>query len=215
MSKKANWTKKKVEMLKSLYPDNDTKIIAKKLGFSVDQIYSKVTKIGVKKSPEYRKKLMQIEADRLRRVGQKTRYSKGHKPANKGKKQKEYMTPEAIERTKKTRFKKGSIPLNHKPVGSERICSKDGYLLVKIKEPDVWELKHRVIWERANGEIPESHAVVFKDGNIKNIKLENLELISREELMRRNTIQRYPEDLRKVLQKIGKIKSKIKEKENE
>lgn len=212
--KRKLWTNKEVQLLKKLYPDNDTQEIAKKLNVTVDQVYNKVSKLGIKKSKEYHEKLMKIEAERLRKVGRKTRYSKGHKPANKGKKQKEYMRPEAIERTKKTRFKKGQTPLNHRPVGSER-RDKDGYLLVKTKEPNVWELKHRIVWEDKHGEIPDSHAVVFKDGNIRNVTLDNLELISRQELMERNTIQRYPEELKKVLQLQGRVKNKIKEQINE
>jgi hypothetical protein len=42
----------------------------------------------------------------------KTAFKKGHVPVNKGKKQTEFMTREAIERTKNTRFKKGHLPHN-------------------------------------------------------------------------------------------------------
>ena len=42
------------------------------------------------------------------------------------------MTPEAIERTKATRFKKGDKPGNHRKVGSERITV-DGYIEIKTK----------------------------------------------------------------------------------
>lgn len=72
---------------------------------------------------------------------------------NKGRKQTEYMSEEQLAKTKATRFKKGHVPKNHKPVGYERI-TRDGYIEVKTAEPNVFELKHRLVWIEHNGEIP-------------------------------------------------------------
>lgn len=112
------------------------------------------------------------------------RFEKGQTPPNKGKKQSDFMSPEAIERTKATRFHTGNLPHNTKPVGYERI-SKDGYIEVKVKmrpsHPacnDNFIPKHRLVWEQANGPIPEGHVVIFKDGNKTNTALDNLMLIS-------------------------------------
>lgn len=69
---------------------------------------------------------------------------------------------------------------NHKPVGSERI-NKDGYTLVKTAEPNVWKLKHKLIWEAANGKTPKGCVVTFLDGDKRNFALENLVLISQAE----------------------------------
>ena len=107
-------------------------------------------------------------------------FKKGQVSFNKGLKQTEFMTPEAIERTKATRFKKGDIPGNHRKVGSERITV-DGYIEIKTKEPDVWEHKHRYIWEKANGAIPKNNLVIFADGDKTNLDIDNLILISRRE----------------------------------
>ena len=63
---------------------------------------------------------------------------------NKGRKQTEYMSEEQLAKTKATRFKKGHVPKNHKPVGYERI-TRDGYIEVKTAEPNVFELKHRLV----------------------------------------------------------------------
>ena len=103
------------------------------------------------------------------------RFEKGHIPANKGRKG--YCHPGSV----KTQFKKGHIPVNHRSIGSERIDSKDGYILVKVAEPNTWKHKHRVLWEENNGPIPKGYVVIFKDGNKKNITLENLALVSRAE----------------------------------
>ena len=70
-------------------------------------------------------------------------FKKGNVPANKGKK--------GFMGANRTSFKKGNTPYNYKPVGSERI-TKDGYIEVKVSDPNKWRLKHIIIWERENGE---------------------------------------------------------------
>ena len=112
-----------------------------------------------------------------------TQYQKGNVPANKGNK----LSKETIAkmRAKGTIFEKGHTPVTTKPVGSTRI-SKDGYL--EEKQPDgKWKLKHRIIWQQANGIIPKGHYIVFKDRNKGNVVLSNLECISKKENIRRNT----------------------------
>lgn len=208
------WTDEDLDILKELYPVNSTDFVARKLNLKPYQVYQKANKLGLKKSNELIKKQLDEQGKKLRKLGAKYRFPKGHIPENKGKKQTEFMSPEAIERTKKTGFKKGHIPKNHQPVGTERF-GKDNYILIKIKEPSVWDLKHRVLWQKHYGEIPEGSVIVFKDGNINNISIENLEMLTREELMKKNTIQRYPEDLRKVMMLQGRLRKKIKEVQNE
>ena len=81
-------------------------------------------------------------------------FQKGHIPANKGKKG--YMTPEQYEKCKATMFKKGNIPANHRPIGSERIDKRDGSILVKVKDGQLqknWMSKSRYIYEQAHGKI--------------------------------------------------------------
>lgn len=103
-------------------------------------------------------------------------FKKGDVPHNKGKKG---VCGKGCE---KTWFKKGQAPINHRPVGSERIDSKDGYILIKTAEPRTWKHKHRVIWEQHNGPIPRNHVVIFLDGDKTNIDISNLALITRSEL---------------------------------
>jgi hypothetical protein len=98
-------------------------------------------------------------------------FSKGIVPWNKG--VKGYMGANV------TSFKKGQAPVNHRPVGSERICSKDGYILVKIAEPKTWQLKHIVEWEKVNSKLPTKHCIRFLDLNRTNCKLDNLMCIPR------------------------------------
>ena len=107
-------------------------------------------------------------------------FKKGNIPANKGKKWSEYMSEEGQKNSLKTTFKKGNIPENHRDVGSERI-TKDGYIEIKVAEPNKWKLKHRLIYENNFGPIPKNHILIFADGNRTNIELDNLILVSRSE----------------------------------
>lgn len=92
--------------------------------------------------------------------------------------------------------------LLHKPVGSERIDS--GYVLQK-QEDGEWRLKHRVVWEKHHGEIPDKFRIHFKDGNTTNTDIENLELISFAESMRKYSWARYPHELRKVIARLNRL----------
>lgn len=106
------------------------------------------------------------------------KFRKGQTPHNKGKK----MPKEVYEKVKHTMFAKGSVPPNHRPVGSERI-SKDGYIEVKVAEPNKWRLKQRVVYEEAKGKIPEGCPIIFLDGNKRNFDIDNLKCITRSELL--------------------------------
>lgn len=109
-------------------------------------------------------------------------FQKGNISHNKGKKQSEYMTKEAIERTKATRFKKGNRPINYRPVGSERI-TKDGYIEVKVSDPDKWETKNKIVYKQNFGDIPKGYKVIYADGNKLNNDPNNLLLVSNSELL--------------------------------
>ena len=116
-------------------------------------------------------------------------FPKGHVPANKGKK----MPPEVYEKCKGTMFKKGQVPVNYMPVGSERI-NVDGYVEVKVKDPKTWELKHRIVWEEANGPVPKGSAIIMLDGDKTNCELSNLRLVKRNELLIINRHSLFQDD---------------------
>lgn len=101
-------------------------------------------------------------------------FAKGNIPHNKGKK--------GVGGWEPTQFKKGHIPINYKPIGSERI-DKDGYILIKVADPNKWRFKHRILWEKKHGKIPTNYVLIFSDGNKLNVDLDNLMLVSRRELL--------------------------------
>ena len=122
--------------------------------------------------------------------GLKTCFKKGGTPHNKGKKGIRYAGCE------KTWFKQGRMPHNHKPVGTERIDSKDGYIMVKVAEPKHWKFKHRIVWEENNGPIPAGHAIIFLDGNKLNCSIENLRMVNRGTLVRLNQNHLFTDNAR-------------------
>ena len=90
-----------------------------------------------------------------------------------------------------TEFKKGCVAHNRYPIGAEVIrtaarASAIGYLYVKVADPNVWKLKHHLIWEAAHGPIPKGTKIIFADRNPLNLAIENLIAVSGSELVRMN-----------------------------
>ena len=104
--------------------------------------------------------------------GMNTQFKKGHVSFNKGRKG--WYAPGC----EKGWFKKGHRPKNWTPVNTEVVVD-DGYIKVKIAEPNVWELKHRIVWQKVNGEIPEDSCLIFLNGDKTDCRIENLMLIKR------------------------------------
>ncbi len=145
------------DFIKAHYETKTALEIANLYGCSIGSVKNNVFKLGLKKE-------------------NKTRFKTGHTPANKGKKQLEYMSQEAIEKSSVGRYKKGQLPTNTKYDGHERIDA-DGYTMVRVSVGNYMQ-KHRYIWQCAHGPIPKNHIVIFVDGNRQNIVLENLKLIT-------------------------------------
>lgn len=116
------------------------------------------------------------------------RFESGNVPPNRGKAWADYMPEDAQERCRATQFRKGDLPHNTLPVGSERVTS-DGYVEVKVAmrpsgrtAHDNWVPKARLVWEEANGrEVPDGSIVVFLDGDPTNLDPANLALETRSE----------------------------------
>jgi len=213
------WTKEEIELLEKLYADTPTKKLAEILGRTERSVYGQAFGLGMKKSEEYIKKMLEEGYSRLTESGKVSRFKKGQIPFNKGVKQKRYMNPEAIEKTKKTRFKKGYVPKNTAKIGTE-VFTKDGYIKIKVAHPNKWKLKHRQIWEQKKGKIPKGYNVQFKDGNKTNTNLENLYIISRaEQMLNQNSIINQSPEIRHLVRTKAilsrAINKHIKREENE
>jgi hypothetical protein len=191
---RCTWSEKEVEIMVNNYPHVSTKNVAAMLGKSVKQCYGKANLLKLHKTQEY---LASESSGRLKTGNHGTFFPKGNIPWNKG--MKGLQIGGQI-----TQFKKGSIPPNYRPVGSERI-DEDGYTYLKIAEHAKWVLKHRHIYEQEHGKIASNMIVTFKDKNISNFDIENLEAITKVENMQRNTITKYPIELRETIKTLNKL----------
>lgn len=205
------WTDADIAMLRAKYADMRTADLAALLGRTEYQVYNKAYALGLGKSDAY---LASPAAGRTNgRQGVGTRFKPGHKTWNAGVK----GSTGLHENTRRTQFKKGSAPHNTKQIGDYRINA-DGYLDKKISNEKGgnhvrWHPVHRLVWEQAHGPVPVGHVVVFKPGmkttELDKITIDVVELVSRGELMRRNTIHRYPPELRSTIKLVAKLKRKI------
>lgn len=136
-------------------------------------------------------------------------FHKGLEPWNKGKK------GIVLEGSEKGWFKKGNRPKNYRPVGSERI-NVDGYIEIKVKDPNKWKLKHRVVWEENHGKLKKSDVVIFLDGNKLNVNIDNLEKINRYEHLKLNSSGHRDNnpDITKMYIMVNRLDNAIKEKTN-
>lgn len=148
--------------------------------------------------------------------GRTGRFDKGELPWNTGTK--------GICKPNSGSFKKGVIPGNTRPLGSERICSKDGYILVKVAEtnphtgaPTRYRHKHQVIWEAEHGPIPKGHVVVFIDNNKMNCDIDNLMLLTRQQLayINCNGYASLPGEIKTTIAGLAKLVAKQRELEKE
>lgn len=193
------WTDEEKKYLAEIVPGHHYREIAElmiqkfKKSFTIDQIKNAIARYKLN-------------------TGFTGRFEKGHTAHNKGKKIEEYASKQGIENSKKTRFRKGNIPLNYRPVGSERV-NVDGYIEIKIADPNRWRLKHIVVWEKENGPIPPQHAILFLDGNKQNVFIENLMLVTREELLILNRMKLLKKnaDINKTSVKVATLVAKINE----
>ena len=122
-------------------------------------------------------------------------------PFNKGKK--------GLTGRNKTSFKKGCKSITEKPVGSQRVDERSGYVYIKIENGKPWKLKHHIIWEKHNGKIPDNHIIIFKNQNTSDCSLENLECIPKSIHARMNKNKRYQSSDVEASLLISKIEDKI------
>lgn len=203
------WTKEEDEKLRELYPDKYASELVEVFGRSVSAIHGRANLLGIKSTPE---KIMRTGREAAMTEGSRLhQFKKGSIPMNKGQK----MSAEVYARCSATMFKKGNTPKNHRPVGSERV-TRDGYVEVKVAEPNKWKLKHRLIWEEANGKIPKGYNIQFRNGDSLDLRIENLYIIDRKSQMRdeNSLVARYPKELADVIRLKGAVNRKLRKLSN-
>lgn len=114
--------------------------------------------------------------------------------------------------TKACRFRLGDNFVISHPIGHERI-TQDGYLQRKVSatgQPrEDYRPVHHIVWMDAGRDIPPGHYLAFRDGDKRNFALENLELVTAAERMRRNSFHNYPKSIAQAIQLRGVLNRKI------
>ena len=200
-------------LLLANYADSRTDDLAKVLGRPVGHIYQMADRLGLRKSAAY---LESDNACRIQRGKQHesmkaTQFKPGSVSWNKGK---HYV---AGGRSAETRFKAGAQPQTWRAIGTYAV---DGDGLLKLKVSDLrdpprrdWIYVHRQVWERANGPIPPGGIVRFKEGRKTADKAlivpDALELVTRAENLRRNSVHNLPKELALLVQLRGALNRQI------
>jgi len=210
------WSPQEVALLRELYPHVSSGDIAAQLGTTLHKVYNKANKLGLRKSREY---LRTTAAGRL--TGNDTRgrpyqFQPGAAPWNKGLTGGPPLSPHTVFCKGGPRY--GQALHNWVPLHSLRVNS-DGYLVRKIADVagaaqhKNWRAEHRLVWEAAHGPVPAGHAVVFRPGRhttrAEDITPDALEMITRAELMRRNSVHRLPPEVQRLVQLRGVLQRLI------
>jgi hypothetical protein len=201
------WTDNEVAILRSEYPDNTAEAVASLLwiGCSPQNVWAKAKRLGLGKSEAFNRSAASGRLDGVR--GSATRFKPGNVSNS--------NTAPMIAAGTATRFQKGQRAHNHVPVGTE-LVKHDGYVWRKVAEPNKWRQKHLLMWEEAHGAPPgKGMKVCFKDGNRANVVIDNLECIPQSELTKRNSIHRYPPELKEVIRLAAKVRRTINDRSEE
>jgi len=194
------WSPEEDATLAALYGTHTNAAIGALIGRSEPAVLNRARKLGIYKPASYRNP---------------SHFEKGMVPHNKG------AGFNAGGRSAETQFKprqrQGRALDLYVPIGTERV-SDDGYLQIKIND-DLpmhrrWRGSHIVAWEAINGPLPAGHALVFLDGDKHNTAVDNLELVTRAELMRRNSWQNNNPQIAALIQLRGVISRQINKRSN-
>ncbi|MDP2786639.1 MAG: HNH endonuclease signature motif containing protein [Pseudomonadota bacterium] len=198
------WTEIELQVLRAAYPDSLTADIARAMGRPVGQVYQQAARLGLSKTAAFYASAQAHRLDGLKGAG--TRFVKGHKTWNSGMKGLQIGG-------KATQFKPGHrggrAEQVYQPIGAERV-SKEGYLERKVNDDMPfyrrWQAVHRIEWIARHGPIPPGHVVVFRSADRHDFSDANLDLITRAELTRRNSIHRYPREVRDLIRLNARLK---------
>lgn len=198
--------------MRANFPHKSTADVAKLLpGRTVLSVYQRAYGLGLAKTAAYLASPAAGRWDGL--AGWAHRFPKGNAPWNKG----THWT--AGGRSKLTRFKKGHRsarwPVGDYPVGALRINA-DGQMDIKVKEGmRAWYCFARWVWITERGPIPKNGVIRILGDDPDDIRIENLRLTTRGELMRDNTYHRYPKEIARLIQLRGALQRQINKREKD
>lgn len=170
MSNPVNWTE---DMIKFVIENAETmpwKQMVRELGLNSQTPLTYLRKkLNIRRS-----------ADANEKIIDDSKFQKGNKPV--------FSWPKGHRVNPATEFRKGNLPANTLHDGAITLrhhVGKKEYYFIRTSQGR-WALYHRHIWEKVNGKIPSGYIVVFKNGDSADVRIENLEMISRKDNVRRN-----------------------------
>ena len=201
-----HYTESEDTLVRTLYPVTPTPKLAAQLGRTPASVYQRARMLGLLKDKQY---MSEHHGARCRDVGKTARFKPGQVSWNKG------LTYQPGGRCKETQFVPGRKPHTWKPVGSYGVM--DGYLRVKVTDihgsAEDWRYVHHLAWEAVHGPIPKGMAVVFRSGvpitDPGQVTADQLELLTRAELVRRNSVHRHGPELARLSQLKGVLQRQI------
>lgn len=209
MIRRRKWIESELDVLRERYANTTNPELSRLLGRHERSIAQKARALGLRKSIEH---IALIARDRTMDIthgGAKYRFTPGFVPWNKGDKGgKTGQHPNSMA----TRFRPGRLPNNVRPIGALRI-NRDGILERKVDAVKRWAAVHRLVWEAAHGPVPRGHLVVFKAGRRTTdpaaITLDAIELVSRAQLVERNSVHRHGPEVYRLAQLRGVLTRQI------
>lgn len=203
------WTPDEDAAVRAQFPRMRTQDLANQINRTYSALCMRAQQLGVKKDPAW---LAGPESGRMRpgqSMHEAGRFQKGMTPWNKG--QHWHSGGRSVE----TQFKPGQKPQTWAPIGTV-VPGPDGYLKRKVRDdapPGMsrrnWIFVHRELWEQHHGPVPDGHAVAFVNGDRTDIRIENLQLVPRAALMRRNSVHNLPPELKQVVQLKGAVMRQV------
>lgn len=167
-------------------------------------------------TPAMLKSLRKREGWKTGRTGQ---FEKGRVSPNKGKRCPE-GTGGLHPNARKTQFRKGDLPHNHRGAGHESLGD-DGYIWIVTDQRNPWTgaftwrvHKHRWLWEQENGPVPDGMVLKCLDGDRLNTHPSNWEAVPQGLLPRLNgksgrNYDRAPADLKPTIMAVAKLEHAV------
>lgn len=200
--------------LRRRYPHEHSADIARDLGVPLKAVHGKANSLGLRKS---RETIARIARERMldpAHPARRAQFQPGFTPWNAGKPGSTGLHPNTTAHHFRAGQLNGRAAQLEVPVGTLRV-TKDGILTRKVGTASGpyhhrWTPVHRLVWEAAHGPVPKGHAVVFREGRKSTdpdrITPDALELVTRQELMRRNSYHaRMPREVAQLVQLRGAI----------
>ncbi|OCK48339.1 hypothetical protein BA766_20130 [Stenotrophomonas maltophilia] len=220
------WTADEDETLRLNWPRFPAFLIAHVLERPKAAVYRRAALLGLQKADDFHTQPLASLWNGTQEPGSiAARFKPGYVSPNKGLRRPGWYAG----RMRETQFKKGraaSEARNYVPIGTEKVDPKRKVLMRKVTDDPAifptrrWRPVHVMVWEAANGPVPEGHIVVFQPGRktlvAAEITADRLEAVTLAENMRRNSYHnRYPPELKELVHLKARITRRVRRRTKE